>query len=206
MLFLGVKKAGIKLDTFISASGINYYGSETTDKIHVESDPPSPEFIGDCCVKWEAAADEFKSLTRVVKLRTAVVLSKKGGALEKMVKPIKMGVGSPIGDGMQYMPYIHIDDLCDMYIFALENNQIEGTYNACNGDHIKNIIFTEALASVFRKNLWMPNVPAFVLKLAFGKMSQIILSGSRASADKIKSAGFEFQFQNIHQSLYDIYG
>lgn len=205
LLYLGAVKAGADLSAFVSASGINYYGSKTTDHIFVETDPPSPEFIGDCCVQWESAADEFKDLTRVVKLRTGVVLSENGGALDRMAKPVKLGVGAPLGTGKQYMPYIHIDDLCEMYIFAIENEHLEGAYNACNGNHVNNIELTEALAREFKKPLWMPKVPEFALKLLFGEMAQIILYGSRASADKIKSTGFKFKFQNLHQTLYDIY-
>lgn len=205
LLYLGAQKAGIELGAFVSASGINYYGSKTTDHIFDEKDPPSSSFIGNCCVQWEAAADEFKDLTRVVKLRTGVVLSKDGGALDRMAKPVKMGVGAPLGSGLQYVPYIHIDDLCELYIYAIENENIEGAYNACNGDHITNLALTEALAEEFKKSLWMPHVPEFALKLLFGQMAEIILYGSRASAKKIKSAGFKFDFQNIHQTLYDIY-
>ncbi|NEN21907.1 TIGR01777 family protein [Cryomorpha ignava] len=205
LLYLGAVKAGIKLSAFVSASGINYYGSKTTDHIFVETDPPSSEFIGDCCVQWEAAADEFKDLTRVVKLRTGVVLSKKGGALDRMAQPVKLGVGAPLGTGKQYIPYIHIDDLCEMYIYAIENEHVEGAYNACNGDYVNNVELTEALARELNKPLWMPHVPEFALKLLFGEMAQIILYGSRASADKIKSTGFEFNFQNMNQTLFDIY-
>lgn len=205
LLYTSAKKAGLQLNTFISASGINYYGAETTSNIYVETDLPSNDFIGECCVKWEAAADQFSDLTRVVKLRTGVVLAKNGGALDRMVKPIKMGIGSPLGNGQQYMPYIHINDLCDLYIYALENEHVRGVYNACNGDHLTNIELTDALAHEFKKSLWAPKVPAVALKLLFGEMSKIILYGSRASSDKVKSTGFEFQFQNIHQALFDIY-
>lgn len=206
LLYLGAVKAGVDLNAFVSASGINYYGSKTTDHIFVETDPPSPDFIGDCCVQWESAANEFKALTRVVKLRTGVVLSANGGALDRMAKPVKMGVGAPIGTGKQYMPYIHIDDLCEMYIHAIENNHVEGEYNACNGNHINNIELTESLARELKKPLWMPKAPELALKVLFGEMAQIILYGSRASSDKIKTTGFKFKFQNLHQTLYDIYG
>lgn len=205
LLYLGAVKAGVNLSAFVSASGINYYGSNTTDHIFVESDPPTSEFISDCCVQWEAAADEFKELTRVVKLRTGIVMSQNGGALDRMAKPIKLGIGSPLGSGNQYVPYIHIDDLCEMYLYALENNSVNGAYNACNGDHINNIELTETLARALRRPLWMPNVPEFALKLLFGEMADILLYGSRASADKIKSTGFNFRFQNLEQTLYDIY-
>lgn len=205
LLYLGAVKAGIKLKAFVSASGINYYGSQTSDHIFVETDPPASEFISDCCVQWEAAADEFKDLSRVVKLRTGVVLSENGGALDRIARPIKLGLGAPLGTGKQYMPYIHIDDLCEMYKYALENETMNGVYNACNGDHVNNTELTETLARELKKPLWMPKVPEFALKLLFGEMAEILLYGSRASADKIKSTGFKLRFQNLEQTLYDIY-
>lgn len=205
LLYTGAKKAGLQLNAFISASGINYYGAQTTSHINVETDLPSNDFIGLCCVKWEAAADKFSDLTRVVKLRTGVVFSENGGALDRMAKPVKMGIGSPLGNGQQYMPYIHINDLCDLYIYALENEHVRGVYNASNGDHVTNTELTDALAHEFKKSLWAPKVPAFALKLLFGAMSKIILYGSRASSDKVKATGFDFQFQNLHQTLFDIY-
>lgn len=206
LLFSAVQKSKTQLDSFISASGINYYTSETTSHIFVENDHPAQDFLGYCCKEWEAAADKFAKRARVVKLRTGVVLSSEGGALPRMALPVKLGVGSALGSGKQYMPYIHIDDLCDMYIYALENDHIRGAYNACNGDHLTNVELTEALAYEFKKKIIFPKVPSFVLKLMFGEMANVILNGSRASADKIKQAGFDFTFQNIYQTLFDLYG
>lgn len=206
LLLQGVKDSGSAPDAFISASGINYYGMQTTEEIHVETDPPSDDFIGHCCVKWEAAADTFASLARVVKLRTGVVLSAKGGALDRVAKPIKLGVGAPLGTGGQYMPYIHIDDLAEMYSHAISNPQMAGAYNACNGDHITNALLTKELAEVLNKPLWLPNIPEFAIKLVFGEMAGIILRGSRASAEKIRDTGFRFRFNDIKSTLEDLFG
>ncbi len=173
-----------KPEIFISASGINYYGTKTTENVYKETDPPSTDFIGRCCVEWEAAADLFSSECRVVKLRTGVVFSGDGGALEKIAKPIKLGVGAPLGSGKQYMPYIHISDLCEMYLHALENPSLIGAYNAVNGDHQTNASVTKSIAKSLKKPLWLPNVPGFALKLVFGELANILLGGSRASAEK----------------------
>lgn len=205
LLLKGVKSSGIDLKACISAIGINYYGTKTAEKIFVETDQASKDFIGECCVKWEAAADEFQSLTRVVKLRTGVVFSPKGGALERIAQPIKLGFGSPLGSGKQYMPYIHIDDLCEMYIRAIEDEKMEGAYNACNGDFVTNAELTKAIAKVLNRPLWLPNVPGFAMKLLFGEMASILLGGSRASAEKIKAIGFEFEFEDLRETLLDIY-
>jgi uncharacterized protein (TIGR01777 family) len=189
----------------VSASGINYYGSVTSEQVFVETDPPSPTFIGECCRLWENAADLFAEKCRVVKLRTGVVLSKKGGALEKIALPIKYGVGAGLGSGKQYMPYIHIEDLVRMYLEAIENKSIHGAYNATNGDHITNKELTKAIANSLNRPLWLPNVPAFVLKLALGEMSEILLEGSKASASKIENAGFSFIYPKLENALEGIY-
>lgn len=205
LLLKGVEQNDVKIDAFISASGINYYGTATTGKIFVETDPHSHDFIGECCAKWEAAADDFQSLARVVKLRTAVVLSPKGGALERIAQPIKCGVGAKLGSGRQYMPYIHIDDLCEIYAHAIEDDQMKGAYNASNGDHITNEQLTKTIAKVLNKPLWLPEVPAFVLKKIFGEMSRTFLGGSRVSTRKIMTTGISFKYDEIENTLFAIY-
>lgn len=205
LLHRAVESRSDKPEVFISASGINYYGTKTTEKVYAETDPPSADFIGRCCVEWEAAADLFSPGCRVVKLRTGVVLSGAGGALEKIAKPVKMGFGAPLGSGKQYMPYIHISDLCEMYLHALEKNTVRGAYNAVNGDHQTNKSLTKAIAGALKKPLWLPNVPGFAMKLVFGELASILLGGSRATADKIQETGFTFKFDNLKAALADIY-
>lgn len=195
------------LKAFISASGTNYYGTLTSDKIFKETDAPADDFLGEVCQLWEAAADKFKDLnTRVVKLRTGIVLSKNGGAFEKMYTPIKIGVGSALGSGKQYMPWIHVDDLCEMYIQSIENEQLIDAYNAISPEHINNKNFTKQTAKFINKSLWMPNVPAFMLQLIFGKMSKIITTGSRMSSEKITKTGFSFQYPTLKKALENLIG
>jgi len=195
----------VKLNSFISASGIGYYGTATTDHVFKEQDPPANEFVSEICIKWEAAADDFEEICRVVKLRTGVVLSKEGGALVRLAQPIKLGVGAPIGSGDQYMPCIHIDDLCRMYLHCLEKPNLKGVYNAVSGESSTNKELTKAVAEQLNKPLWLPNVPGFVMKLAFGEMAQILLGGSHVSAEKIKSTGFEFRYPTLKKALAEIY-
>lgn len=201
------KKKNLKLKSFISASGINFYGTKTTDKIFTENEAPGNDFLSEVVVVWEKAADEFKEQNiaeRVLKIRTAVVLSKNEGALAKMMTPIKFGIGSPLGNGKQYMPWIHIDDICSMYEFALKNPEIEGSYNALAPQHTTNENLTKLIAKVLKKPLFMPNVPAFILKLIFGELADALLEGSRASSEKIMKAGFEFQFPDLKMALEDL--
>lgn len=203
-----LKKKNIRLKSFISASGINYYGTETTEKIFTENDPAGNDFLSEVVVLWEKSADQFKEnnfAERIVKVRTAVVLTENEGALPKMSMPIKMGIGSPIGTGKQYMPWIHIDDVCRIYEFALKNESLEGAFNAVAPEHATNQFFTKKIAEVLKKPLFMPNVPAFVLKLLFGELSVALLEGSRASSEKIQKAGFEFKFPNLENALKDLF-
>lgn len=202
-----LKKKNLKLRSFISASGINFYGTKTTDKIFNENDAPGNDFLSEVVVVWEKAADEFKEQNvaeRVVKIRTAVVLSKNEGALAKMMTPIQFGIGSPLGSGKQYMPWIHIDDICSIYEFALKNPEVEGSYNASAPQHTTNENLTKLIAKVLNKRLLMPNLPSFILKLIFGELADALLEGSRASSEKIMKAGFEFQFPDLKMALEDL--
>lgn len=197
----------IKLKSFISASGINYYGTKTTDTIFTENDGPGNDFLSEVVVLWERAADQFKEQNlaeRVVKIRTAVVLSEKDGALKKMMPTIKMGIGSPLGSGKQYMPWIHIDDICSIYEFALKNPDVDDVFNAVSPQHTTNENLTKKIAEVLKKPLFMPNVPGFVLKLIFGELADALLEGSRASAEKIQKAGFQFKFPDLKNALEDL--
>jgi uncharacterized protein (TIGR01777 family) len=206
LLYQKAKELNTPLKVFVSASGISYYGMDTTEKIYSETDPPSDDFIGTCCVLWEKAADQFSDLARVVKFRTGIVLAANGGALEKIAQPVKLGFGAPLGSGEQWVPYIHIDDLCAMYRAAIENENYHGVYNAVNGDHVTNGDLTKETAKALKKPLWLPNVPSFVLKAAFGEMGRLILEGSRASAKKIQSVGFQFKYNTLRDALRNIYG
>lgn len=202
-----LQKKNMKLKSFISASGINYYGTETTEKIFTEQDAPGNDFLSEVTILWEQAADEFKDqrvAERVVKLRTGVVLSEKEGALKKMLPTIQAGIGSPLGSGKQYMPWIHIQDICSMYEFALKNPELQGAFNAVAPEHATNKDLTEQAVQVLKRPLFMPNVPGFVLKLIFGELSVAVLEGSRASCQKIQSAGFQFKFPHLKEALEDL--
>ncbi|PQA92012.1 TIGR01777 family protein [Chryseobacterium shigense] len=207
LLLKTLRKKNIKLKSFISASGINYYGTVTTDKIYTEQDPPGNDFLSEVVVVWEKAADEFKEQNlaeRVVKVRTAVVLSKEDGALKKMLPTIQYGIGSPLGSGKQYMPWIHIEDICSIYASALKNTHMDGAYNAVSPQHTTNENLTKKMAEVLKKPLFMPNVPSFVLKLIFGELADALLEGSRASAQKITDTGFQFQFPDLKKALENL--
>lgn len=200
LLFKKVKELNLNLKGFVSASGSGYYGAVTSDKIFKETDKPGNDFLGEVCQKWEDAAHQFKALkVPVTILRTGIVLSKTGGALEKMKTPII----SPLGSGNQYLPWIHIDDLAEMYIYTIENN-IEGVFNAVAPEHQTSKTFSKALAKHINRPFIGVNVPSFALKLMFGDMSQILLKGSRLSSKKIEKNGYPFRFKTLNKALSNL--
>ncbi len=205
LIFQKITENKHQLKAFISASAIGYYGAITTDKIFVETDQPSQDFLGETCRLWEDAANNFESLgIRTVKIRTGVVLTYQGGALAKMITPVKVGLGASIGSGKQYMPWIHIDDLCEIYLKAIEENNMHGAFNAVAPEHKTNREFSETLTKVLKKKVWFPSIPAFILKIIFGKMSELILNGSRVSSNKLIKEGFQFKFPDLKSALEDL--
>lgn len=202
-----LQKNNIKLKSFISASAVGIYGAITSEKTFKEEDEKGNDFLSEVVILWEKAADEFSEkgiAERVVKVRTSIVLSEKEGALKKMAVPVKFGIGSPIGTGRQYIPWIHIDDLCSVYEFALKNQNMTGAYNASAPQHTDNENFTKEIAEVLDKPMFMPNIPGFVMKLIFGELSVALLEGSRTSSEKLQNAGFQFKFPNLKNALEDL--
>lgn len=204
-LFELMKDKKINFESVVSASASGYYGFETSEHIHKEEENPGSDFLAETCVAWENSAHQIRSLnipTSIV--RIGIVLSTDGGALKELAKPIKFGVGSPLGDGKQYIPWIHIDDLCGIFIHAMEN-KLNDTFNAGADEQVDNSTFTKTLASVLNKPYWAPNVPAFVMKIILGDRAVMVLEGSRISNEKIKANGFEFKFKKLRAALEELY-
>ena len=197
LIFDKIKSQNIPLKGFISASGSNYYGAQTTAKVFKESDAVGTDFLGQVCLRWEAAANQFKDLNiPVTILRTGVVLSKTGGALEKMRTPIV----SPFGSGNQYLAWIHIDDLCNLYIKAVEED-FEGVYNTVSPESHTNRTFSKTLAKAIKRPYLPIAVPGLLLKLVFGELAIILLEGSRLSSGKIEKKGFVFKYIELKRAL-----
>ncbi len=202
LLFKKIKELKIDLKGFISASGIGYYGAVTSNKIFSENDAPENDFISKVCVEWENAAHQFKKLnTSVTILRTGIVLTKLGGALPKINTPLFLAA---LGTGKQYMPWIHIDDLCNMYVKSVEDIRFTGIYNAVASEHETNESFTKKLSKTIAKPKLPLNAPSFVLKMVLGEMSSILLKGSRVSSVKT-SAIYSFIFTDLKSALKNIY-
>ena len=195
----------ISLKAFISASAVGYYGSATTDKIYTEQDQPASDFLASTCRQWEGAADTFeKSGTRTLKIRSAVVLDYNDSALRRLMMPAKFGFLVRLGNGRQYMPWIHIKDLCGIYLKAIEDPNLSGAVNAVSPQHVSHYEFMKALSSNMKKPVFPVNVPSFILSSVLGEMSSVVLKGSRISSERISETGFKFSFGNLDDALADL--
>ena len=201
-----LKKKNHLVKSVISASATGFYG-DRDGQILTEFTTPGNDFLAEVCQKWEAAVDEGAELgLRIVKLRTGIVLDKNGGALPQMANPVKWGIGSPLGDGRQWMPWIHWQDVADMYFYAIINAKLKGVFNMAAPNPVTNQQFTQALAKQLHRPLWAPKVPVFLIKLLFGEMSIAILGSAKASSQKIEDAGFTFKYPELDKALKEIYG
>lgn len=205
LLFETVKKTGCPLNKFITASGVNYYGTATTSKVFTEEDPHAADFLGNLCAAWEAAAKQFESIgCQVCSVRTGVVLSPDGGMLKSILPPAKFSFISPLGSGQQIVPWIHLDDLAELYLFLLQNEKLEGAFNAVATEIVTSKQFTESFVKALGKRIFLPNTPAILLQLIFGETASIMLKGSAVSNEKIKNSGFGFQFENLDAAMKDL--
>lgn len=208
LLFDTVKKKSKKLDAFLSASAIGYYGTFTSDKIFTEEDAAGDDFLAATVKLWEASVQQFTLLNiPTALLRIGVVMSEKGGAMVKMLKPVKMGFGAALGSGKQWIPWIVLEDLARLFYFVyeqkLQNQTPQNTliYNAVAPSHISNKELMKSLAKAKKKPFFMPAVPAFVFKLLYGEMASILLEGSRVSSEKIIREGFDFKVTNVLEMI-----
>jgi hypothetical protein len=194
-----------KPEVFISASAVGIYGFDTKDNLMDEDSPAGSDFLSEVVKAWENEVDKIADLgIRVVKLRIGIVLAKDGGAYPKIAAPIKFGVGAALGSGDQFMSWIHIDDLCKMFLHAIGSINMKGSFNAVASNPVTNREFTKVVAEELGRPLFLPNVPSFVLKLALGEMSNIVLGGNKVSNQKILNAGFNFQHDKLNTAIQEI--
>lgn len=192
---------------FISASAIGIYGYDTGDEWQTENSQYGKGFLSEVTKNWETAVLPIEKLgIRTVTIRIGIVLSDKGGSLKELSKPITHFIGSPMGRGSQYVSWIHIDDLCRMFIYALENANMGGVYNAVAPDPVSNEALTKEIASVLKKPLWLPNLPSFLLKGILGsEKAMVLLGGNRVSSKKIVEHGFKFNYPNLKLALANLF-
>ncbi|WP_426492964.1 TIGR01777 family oxidoreductase [Hymenobacter sp. 102] len=196
------------VQAFISASAIGIYGDRDDQVVTEETAPAADDFLAEVCRQWEAAAQGVATHDhiRTAIFRIGIVLSPEGGALVPLARTVKMMAGAPLGSGKQYMSWIHLDDLCRLFMQALEQPQWQGTYNAVAPHPVTNQEFTETLADVLHRPLVLPKVPEFGLKLVMGEMSEIVLASQRVSAEKTLQQGFRFDYPELRGALESFYG
>jgi uncharacterized protein (TIGR01777 family) len=191
------------IKTVVCASAIGYYGFNLSDEVFTEDSAAGNDFLAQVVKAWEDEADKIMA-PRLVKLRIGIVLSEKGGALKEIANPVSWGVGAPLGTGNQHISWIHIDDLCRMFIKAVEDDSMQGVYNATGPDAVTNRKLTVAIARILDEPLWLPTVPPFVMNMLVGEMGEIVLNGSVVSSKKIQEAGFEFQYATLEKALENL--
>ena len=204
VIFNALKGINHTVTHYISASGISIYASSIDFLYDENFNEKADTFLGNVVMEWEAAADLFTQLSiEVTKVRTGIVLSNNGGALQQMSKPIKMGFGACLGSGEQWQSWIHIDDMVGIYLYLLKN-ELSGVYNAVSPSPVSNKKMTQLLAQHFNKNIWLPNVPKFVLRILLGEMAAIAFESQLVSSQKILKEGYLFQYVNLENALEDL--
>lgn len=205
LLINSLKNNPNKVKTIVSASAIGWYGEDAgkDGKPFVETGAAATGFLGETCRLWEQSISPFEAPgKRLVKLRTGIVLSNNGGALVEFKKPIMFGVAGILGNGKQVVSWIHIDDLCRMYIEAIENDQLSGVYNAVAPAPVTNKTLTIELANTMKGKFYIPlHVPAFILKIMLGERSMEVLKSTTVSCAKIQQTGFIFLYPIIKTAL-----
>ncbi len=204
LIFKTLKDNPNQVKQIISASGIAIYPNSDTTIYTEESLEKEDSFLGNLVVKWEQSVDKFNMLNiKVCKIRTGIVLSKKGGALTEMLKPVKLGMGSAYGNGKQIMSWIHIDDLVGIYFIAIQNS-LEGVYNAVATNPISNKELIHTIAKILHKPLFLPAIPKFVFKLLLGEMHQLLFTNQKISNQKIVNAGYIFKYNFVDKALINL--
>lgn len=195
-------KLGITPKVFVSASAIGLYGGDRGEEILDETSTPGEDFLAICTKAWEDAADVLPA-QRKVHVRVGIVLATQGGALPKMAFPVKYGVGASLGTGKQWMSWIHLDDVCQFFINAVENQTWQGPYNAVAPKPVRHQDFLTTLAQTLKKPLWLPAVPSFLLRLALGEMAIVVTGSARVQSHHPET--INWQFPTLDKALTNLY-
>ncbi|MFJ7140503.1 TIGR01777 family oxidoreductase [Pseudomonas protegens] len=193
-----------KPQVLVSGSAVGWYGDGGERELSEDSPPVNEDFASQLCIAWEETAQRAEAMgVRVVLVRTGLVLAAEGGFLSRLLLPFKLGLGGPIGSGRQWMPWIHIDDQIALIDFLVHQDEARGPYNACAPKPVRNREFAKSLGRVLHRPALIP-LPAFVLRLALGELSLLLLGGQRAVPARLLEAGFTFQFTDLSAALDDV--
>lgn len=194
------------VESFVSASAIGYYGGDTGDRPLTETSEGGTDFMAQVVRAWERSVDEIASLgIRTVKLRIGIVLTMEGGALPELVRPARWGAGAPLGSGQQYISWIHLNDLCRMFLQATTDSQWQGVYNAVAPGPVTNATFVRLIIRRLHKPHLLPRVPAFALRILFGEMAIVVLGGNYVLNKRIQEeTGFEYDFTELSGAINNL--
>jgi len=205
LIYKTLKENSHKVKACISSGGIGYYGNRGDYWLN-EEDSPGQGFLSESCILWEKAVKEGEELgLRIAQLRVGMVLSRNGGALKPLEKLTRFALASPIGEGNQWISWIHIQDLCRIFIKAIEMDHFQGIYNGVSPDPVTNKDFMYALSKAMHKPSFLPPVPKFLMKLLLGELSAVVLDSTRVMEQKLENLPFEFQFKTLNKALANLY-
>lgn len=205
-LYRAIEAMDQRPEVVVSASAVGIYPN-SLDRVYTEKDGGAVGFLGDVVRAWESQADRFANLEmRVAKIRIGIVLGHGGGVLGTLLPVFRLGLGSALGDGQHWMPWIHVTDLARMVARLASDSALHGTWNGVGPESATNKEFSRALAAAMKKPFWAPAPPAWALRLVLGEMAQIALMSTHCSAQKWKDAGFTYQFGTLHDALSDLVG
>ncbi|MEY4968342.1 MAG: hypothetical protein RLZZ261_113 [Bacteroidota bacterium] len=203
-LYRAVAAMDVRPEVVISASAVGIYPN-SYDRVYTERDGGAAGFLGDVVRAWEAQADRFEALgLRVAKLRIGIVLGQGGGVLATLLPLFRLGLGSALGSGRHWMPWIHVDDLAQMCVRLAADRNLNGVWNGVGPESATNLEFSRTLANVLQKPFWMPAPPAFALRWVLGEMAQIALMSTHCSAEKWRAVGFSYRYSDLRSALANL--
>ncbi|MDP9384652.1 MAG: TIGR01777 family oxidoreductase [Actinomycetota bacterium] len=204
-LVAGLRAAEPRPRVLVSSSAVGYYGPHG-DEVLTEDTPAGSDFLAQVCLAWEREADRVAELgVRVVKIRTGVVLDRRGGALAKMLLPFRMGVGGPVAGGQQYMPWIHVDDVVGILLAAVDDERWTGPVNASAPAPVTNKAFSKALGRALRRPAFSP-VPALAIRALYGEMAEIVTKGQRVVPERAQALGYRYRHPDLDEALRSAVG
>ncbi|MGH8355150.1 MAG: TIGR01777 family oxidoreductase [Pseudomonas sp.] len=205
-LLAWLEARGQRPRVLLSGSAVGWYGDGGERELPESAAPVAVDFASRLCGAWEETAQRAEALgIRVVLLRTGLVLAREGGFLKRLLPAFRLGLGGPIGDGRQWLSWVHLADQVALIDFLLQQDAVQGPYNACAPQPVRNVEFARALGRVLHRPALLP-VPAFVLRLGLGELAGLLLGGQRAVPARLTEAGFSFRFSNLDAALDDLLG
>jgi uncharacterized protein (TIGR01777 family) len=200
-----LRSTATKPRVLVSSSAVGFYG-DRADELLIESSPPGTGFMSEVCVSWEQEAERAKLFgVRVIQVRTGVVLSGDGGALKKMLRPFKLGVGGPLGSGKQWFPWIHLEDIVGIFRHAIISSSLSDPVNGTAPELANNADFTKQLGRALSRPTFLA-VPKFALRGLMGEMADVLLASQRVIPKAILDAGYKFQYPALAPALENLFG